>query len=115
MARAGDGRPRSAARQRTVVLRFRVSDEEHGRIRAAAAAGRHANTAAYLRACALHAGPRPVPAARLVGGLGLIAGRLAAITRLAERGGMAAIIAEANEAEAALAACLRDVMAEDAG
>lgn len=114
MATAGDGRPRSGARQRTVVLRLRVSDEEHARIRAAAAAGRHPNTAAYLRACALRGGHCPAPASRLVGGLGLIAGRLAAITRMAEQNGMAAIAAEAKEAEAALADCLRDVMAEDA-
>lgn len=114
MATAGDGRPRSEARQRTVVLRFRVSDDEHTRIRAAAAAGRHANTAAYLRACALHGGRRPAQASRVVGGLGLIAGRLTAITRMAEQGGMAAIVAEASEAEAALADSLRDVLAEDA-
>lgn len=115
MAMAGDGRPRSEARQRTVVLRLRVSDEEHARIRAAAAAGRHASTASFLRACALRGGPRPVPASRLVGGLGLIAGRLAAMARMAEQNGTAAIAAEAKEAEAALADCLRDVMAEDAG
>lgn len=114
MATAGDGKRRSDARQRTMVLRFRVSDEEHARIRTAASAGRHANTAAYLRACALRDGPCPASASRLVGGLGLIAGRLAAITRMAEQGGMAAIVAEASEAEAALADSLRDVLAEDA-
>lgn len=114
MAMAGDGRPRSAARQRAVVMRFRVSDEEHARICAAASAGSHANTAAYMRACALRGGPGRVPESRLIGGFGLIAGRLAAMTRMAEQHGMAAIAAEAKEAEAALADCLRDVMAEDA-
>jgi len=113
MATAGDGRPRSEARQRTVVMRFRVSDEEHARICAAASAGSHANTAAYLRACALRGAHGRAPASRLVGGLGLIAGRLAAITRMAKQGGMAAIVAEANEAEAALADSLRDVLTED--
>ena len=114
MARAGDGQPRSEARRRSVIMRFRVSDDEHARIRAAVAAGRHAGMADYLRARALQGGPRALPASRLIGGLGQVAGRLAAITRIVEARGLDAIATEAREAEAALADCLLDVMAEQA-
>lgn len=87
MARAGDGAARSAARQRTRIIRVRVTPAEEDRIAAATSRSGHASVAAYLRDRGLRDAPVPRPGAAVIGELGIIGGLLTTAADLLDTNG----------------------------
>ncbi|MBV0892966.1 hypothetical protein KTN05_14085 [Paracoccus sp. Z118] len=87
MARAGDGTPRSSTRQRSRILRARVTPAEESRIRAAARRRGYRSVADYIRDRALDdAAPMRMPAA-VIGELGILGGIMTETADLLQKAG----------------------------
>lgn len=87
MARAGDGAARSAARQRTRIIRVRVTPAEQDRTAAAASEHGYASVAGYLRDRGLQGVRAHCPGAAVIGELGIIGSLLTTAADLLEQKG----------------------------
>lgn len=76
MARAGDGASRSCTRQRTRIIRVRVTAAEQEHIEAVARRRGHASVASYLRDCGLQDARPHRSSAAMIGELGIIGSQL---------------------------------------
>lgn len=87
MARAGDGLPRSSARQRSRILRARVTPVEESRIRAAARRRGYRSVADYIRDRALDDTPSTRVPGAMIGELGILGGIMTETAALLQKAG----------------------------
>lgn len=85
MGKAGDGLPRSSTRQRTRIMRARVTPDEESRIRAAAHSRGHRSAADYLRERALEDTPGTRVPASVIGELGILGSIMAEASAVLQR------------------------------
>lgn len=110
MARAGDGAPRAATRQRTRILRVRVTPAEEDRIEAATRRDGYRSVADFLRARALQApSARDVPPL-VIGELGTVGGTLTQAADLLHEAGRKNEALRCRNASQRLAWLLRRLM-----
>ena len=112
MARAGDGAPRSSTRQRTRIIRVRVTPDEEERVRTAATGRGHATLADYLRDRALDDAPVPRRPASLIGEFSVMGGVLTDAAELLEAAGESKLARRCREASQRIARLQRQLMAE---
>ena len=87
MAKPGDGLPRSSTRQRTRIMRARVTPDEESRILAATRRRGHRNAADYLRERALEDTPGTRVPASVIGELGILGAIMTEASALLQRAG----------------------------
>lgn len=113
MARAGDGAPRSASRQREKIIRVRASAEEHARFSASACRGGHGSIASFLRDAGMRSASGPALPPWAIGELGIIGGALTAFAERAELAGRGKSAQEFRTLSTLIARMQRKLMQED--
>lgn len=116
MASAGDGAPRSSTRQRSGILRARVTPLEECRIRAAARRRGYRSAADYIRDRALdETASMRVPGV-MIGELGILGGIMTETAALLQKAGKKEDAQRCREASLRIAGIQRRLMEdEDAG
>ena len=116
MAKAGDGAPRSSTRQRTGILRARVTPVEESRIRSAARRRGYRNAADYIRDRALDETPSMRVPGVVIGELGILGGIMTETAALLQTAGKKEDAQRCREASLRIAGIQRRLMEdEDAG
>lgn len=87
MARAGDGGPRSASRQREKIIRVRATAEEHAQFSVNARRGGYASLPSFLRDAGMRSSSGPALPPSAIGELGMIGGALTEFADQAEQAG----------------------------
>ena len=112
MTKAGDGAPRSSTRQRTRIIRVRVTPDEEDRVKAVATRRGHATVADYMRDRALEDAPAPCRPASLIGEVGVVGGVLTEAAEFLEAAGETRLATRCREASQRIARLQRQLMAE---
>lgn len=113
MARAGDGAPRSASRQREKIIRVRATAEEHASFSAGACRGGHRSIASFLRDAGMRSTSGPALPPWAIGELGIIGGKLTEYAELAELAGSRDSAQEFRALSTRIARMQRKHMEED--